>query len=328
MLFVPLLLFGTVSLTCVVIAMLAARDHANRTSLIFVLLVAIYAVQSLLLSLRWGYGFEDVGLGIAALAPVLPVCAYVAYLTLTERPKVGWLWLSVIVVANWVVLTAFQDLADISIFVTYIGLGTALMLRARKGSDAMVLARMGRVEHTIRAMFLTGVALVASGLVDLFLLIDFIKTGGQNVGLSVTLAQSGFLLCVGAAALVGRMEVADETDTSTDRQDSLPDAADADVHRRLTDLFVKDTLHRDTELNLRRLSRKLGLPDRTVSRAINRIKNQSVSQFVNTFRINDACKMLSQTDQSVLQVSLAARFLTKSNFNREFLRVTGLIPSQ
>ncbi len=79
---------------------------------------------------------------------------------------------------------------------------------------------------------------------------------------------------------------------------------------------------------MRRLSRKLGLPDRSVSKAINKTQNMSVSQFVNQFRIKDACALLEQTDQSILQVSLAAGFLTKSNFNREFARITGQTPSQ
>ncbi len=54
----------------------------------------------------------------------------------------------------------------------------------------------------------------------------------------------------------------------------------------------------------------------------------SVSQFINGFRIRDAAQMLRQSDQTILQVSLSAGFMTKSNFNREFVRVMGQTPSQ
>ena len=54
----------------------------------------------------------------------------------------------------------------------------------------------------------------------------------------------------------------------------------------------------------------------------------SVSQFVNEYLITEACRLLRETDETVLAISLAAGFATKSNFNREFPRVTGQTPSQ
>lgn len=52
-----------------------------------------------------------------------------------------------------------------------------------------------------------------------------------------------------------------------------------------------------------------------------------VSQFVNGFRVKDAAKLLTTTDQTILQISLAVGFLSKSNFNCEFTRVMGQTPS-
>ena len=98
--------------------------------------------------------------------------------------------------------------------------------------------------------------------------------------------------------------------------------------QRLNRLFEVSSLHRDTELNLRRLSRRLGVPDRSVSQAVNRTMGMSVSQYVNSYRIKDACKLLKTTDKSILQISMAAGFLSKSNFNREFTRITQKSPSR
>jgi AraC-like DNA-binding protein len=96
---------------------------------------------------------------------------------------------------------------------------------------------------------------------------------------------------------------------------------------RLTQLFEGEGLHKDEDLSLRRLSRRIGLPDRAVSQAINRTRDMNLSQFVNDFRIQDACRLLQETQMNVLEISLAAGFATKSNFNREFTRVTGQTPS-
>ncbi|MDO8882919.1 AraC family transcriptional regulator, partial [Pseudotabrizicola sp.] len=99
------------------------------------------------------------------------------------------------------------------------------------------------------------------------------------------------------------------------------------VLSRLDDLFAKDGLHRSEDLSLRRLSRRLGLPDRRASEAVNRLRGVNLSQFVNKYRIQDACGLLSETDQSILQVALAVGFASKSNFYREFKRIIGLTPS-
>ena len=86
-------------------------------------------------------------------------------------------------------------------------------------------------------------------------------------------------------------------------------------------------LFRDAELNLAKLSRRLGLPARQVSNAINRRYGMSVSQYVNGYRVRTACGLLVVSDEPVSTVMFEAGFMTKSNFNREFLRVAGTSPS-
>lgn len=84
---------------------------------------------------------------------------------------------------------------------------------------------------------------------------------------------------------------------------------------------------RDPDLTLQRIARKLSLPQRDVSRAVNDCAGVNVSQYVNRFRVEAACLALRQTDQLVTQVMFDAGFVTKSNFNKEFSRVTGTSPS-
>ena len=96
----------------------------------------------------------------------------------------------------------------------------------------------------------------------------------------------------------------------------------------LYSLVVEQKLYRDTELNLQRLARKCGVPSRRVSRAVNLLTEQNVSQWVNEQRIHSACELLKDSEKSITIIMQDVGFITKSNFNREFKRVTGGSPSQ
>jgi AraC-like DNA-binding protein len=43
--------------------------------------------------------------------------------------------------------------------------------------------------------------------------------------------------------------------------------------------------------------------------------------------VREAQRLLKETEESVVQIALEAGFMTKSNFNREFLRVSGQSPT-
>ena len=328
MIFVPLPLFATLCLFFILIYMVRVRDMAIRANQLFVILVGLYALQSFLLCLRWGYGLEDAAFWIGLLAPILPVVAYFSYRSLANRLTLNLLWPLAVIGLNWMVLVLMPDIADVIILATYLSFGIAILRKAYLGDDNLALVRIGQTTGVLQAMVFTGAALVCSAFVDLFVIADFILSDGQNIGLSVTLIQTGFLLCIGIAAIAGQSGAME--DEIMGPEHSAPNITEEDdiIISRLTQLFEKEAVHKDTELNLRRLSRRLGYPVRSVSQAINKTQNMNVSQFVNGFRVRDACCLLGQTNQTILQISLAVGFLTKSNFNREFGRVIGQTPSE
>jgi AraC-like DNA-binding protein len=98
------------------------------------------------------------------------------------------------------------------------------------------------------------------------------------------------------------------------------------VVAKIDDLMRVQELFRDANLNLNRVARKAGLPARRISIAVNRVRAKNVSQYINGYRIAEACRLLTETDQPVTKVMFDAGFQTKSNFNREFRRVTGMSP--
>jgi AraC-like DNA-binding protein len=93
--------------------------------------------------------------------------------------------------------------------------------------------------------------------------------------------------------------------------------------------IMKDKeLFRDSNLTLARVAKRLSVPARDLSGAINRVTAENFSRFINGHRIAYAQSALLETDLPVTEVMFEAGFLSKSSFNTEFRRVTGLTPSQ
>ena len=89
----------------------------------------------------------------------------------------------------------------------------------------------------------------------------------------------------------------------------------------------EQALFLDPDLTLAKIARKVGIPARQISAAINRTASQNVSQWVNHYRIEHAKKLLATTSAPITQIYLDSGFQTKSNFHREFSRLTKQTPS-
>ncbi len=99
--------------------------------------------------------------------------------------------------------------------------------------------------------------------------------------------------------------------------------------RAALDALMNDThLYTDSNLTLARVARRLSVPVRDVSNAINRTTSENFSRYINGFRIRHAQETLLKTDLSITEVMFEAGFVSKSSFNTEFRRVTGQTPSQ
>ena len=174
-------------------------------------------------------------------------------------------------------------------------------------------------------MQVTGFALIGSAVTDVLISMDIARNGGIDAGLIVSVADGLVLLALGMGVAVAGTDLAapDEKSVSGDTrpEEVVNIAVMIDAAMRERGLF------RDPELNLGKLSRRLGLPARQVSNAINRQFGISVSQYVNGYRVQSACELLAAGDEPVGAVMFEVGFLTKSNFNREFLRVTGKSPT-
>lgn len=102
------------------------------------------------------------------------------------------------------------------------------------------------------------------------------------------------------------------------------------VFRRWETLVDSENLHkREFGITLAQAAKKLGVPARLLSSAINQVYGQSFSVYLNDRRIAEARRLLLATPgMPVIEVMQEAGFSSKSHFNKEFSRVTGMSPSQ
>ncbi|NSZ61642.1 AraC family transcriptional regulator [Agrobacterium tumefaciens] len=331
MLFIPLPFVVALLLVVMFIVFLRSGDDV-RTNRAFLASIALCAVQSVLVGLRWGYGISEMRYALPILAACLPPLIYIAFRGLmgagveSRRVMLASLALSPLLIV--VLEFALPAAIDLALIVIFVGYAVALLLLGRKGPDGLDEAQFASVASAHRALIIAAIALCVSALFDLLVFFDFEWAHGQNVAALVSNANLLGLLLIGLMAALAGESKAPQTamDPVAELPPPEPSEQDRDIIARVDRLMETHTLYRDENLNLSRLAKRLGLPSRQISGAINRSLGVNVSQYVNQLRIREACRLLEETDQSVTAIMLSSGFQTKSNFNREFRRVTGMSP--
>lgn len=332
MIFVPLPFVVTLLLVIVLIQMKRRQDLWRGQNRFFTLLIAAYALQSVLIGIRWGYDITAIMPFQAVLATLIASLCWVSFSGLVlQQTQTSPYWNALHLLPALLVmglLIFWREPVGPVIVVTFLGYGMALLWIARDGPDALVLSSLDGVILSYRSLMITAVALIASALSDVIINLDLTWFGGTHSPLIIAFGNVLALLILGGAASVASsghegIDPAGEPVTTP----AEVTGEDAAIAARVDELMQTRRLFQDTELNLGRLARKLNVPARRVSVAINKIHRMSVSQYVNDYRVREACRLLKGSDEPVTRIMFDAGFLTKSNFNREFLRVTGQNPT-
>lgn len=343
MLFIPVPFVAALLLALLFVRQLRAAPEGGGHHLLFLALLAAYALQSVLIGLRWGYEIRAVLPVQAMLAALIAPLAFLAFRSLTGEPGPSRARLALhlagppaLTLGFWLWLPGPLGPFLIALFLAY---GLALAALARRGPDALAAARLDGALRSYRALLLTAGALIGSALTDIVISLDFDWNGGRHTPAIIALFNLAVLLALGAAAAA--------TDTGAEREPpaeaELPAPspagpepapapeeaveADAPLLAALEALMEERRLYTDPDLDLSRLARRLGVPARRLSQAINRGHGVSVSHYVNALRIAEAQRLLADPETTVTRAMMEAGFLTKSNFNREFRRLTGASPS-
>ncbi|MBB4275934.1 helix-turn-helix domain-containing protein [Rhizobium mongolense] len=332
MIFVPLPFVVALLLFIVQIRLLRQEDWRAPEKRPFLLLIGIYALQSVLIGIRWGYDVLAIMPAQVILAAMIAALAWVSFrsLTLEGPPSFAHLWphaLPTVLIAA--LLVFWREPMGVALTLIFLGYGAALLWLARHGPDGLIASRLDGALLSYRSLLITAAALIAGAVADIYISLDFDRTGGTHGGAIVALGNVITLLVLGGAASIasGGQPAEEQRLETSSTPPLMPTEEDSTVAASLDALMQSREIYRDPELNLNRIARKMSLPARSVSIAVNRIHGVSVSQYVNEFRIRSACDQLIKTDEPVTRVMFDSGFISKSNFNREFLRVTGTSPT-
>ncbi|MBO9197166.1 helix-turn-helix domain-containing protein [Rhizobium sp. 16-449-1b] len=339
MIFVPLPFVVTLLLAILLVRMVRQSDGLAPERRPFLILIGLYALQSVLLGLRWGYDIIALMPGQAVLAALIAAFAWISFGNLARDNTLSWLRLAPHLLPAAIVLALmifWRGPVGIFITATFTAYGAALIWLARHGPDGLVSSRLDGALLSYRSLLITAAALLASATADIVISFDFYRTGGAHAGAVVAIGNVISLLALGTAAAIASSSQTTEPAPSPQPQPqspapspaSGPTEEDGAIARSLDELMQSRELYRDPELNLGRIARRMNLPARRVSIAVNRVHGASVSQYVNDFRIRAACRMLETTDEPVTRLMFDCGFISKSNFNREFLRVTATNPTE
>lgn len=94
-------------------------------------------------------------------------------------------------------------------------------------------------------------------------------------------------------------------------------------------LMENDQLYLRSDLKLQDVAVHLGTNSSYISECINNVRGQSFSQFINTYRVHHAQKLLSlQPDKKAAQIANESGFSTEASFFRNFKAVTGMTPRE
>ncbi|GAA6142457.1 helix-turn-helix domain-containing protein [Hydrogenophaga sp. 5NK40-0174] len=310
--------------------------------------VGMVAAQSLLVALVQHYGW----LGLRWLQPIsaaaLPPLAWCAFLTVQVRALA---WRDAVHVSapvlTLICLWVWPDALDVMVLASYVGYGAALLLALRPQAPELPLARLGSGSLPRWLWRIVALSLWVSALGDMLIWLDQTLQMGQWRTPLIGAMSSLVLLTLGLVGLSPEWQVSAEPQTPEPlpqpKTDASPppagivgagsgggvdDAANDAALLSQLDAHMRDAQPwLNPDLTLIALARKLGVPAKTLSAAVNRRTGDNVSRYVNQFRIDHACRLML-AGEPVTTAFLTSGFNTKSNFHREFQRVHGVAPTQ
>lgn len=320
----PLPLLSALVLGFLLAVLLLRRGRSG----FFAALVGLCAAQAAVIALAQHYGitaFRSLQPVTAAAIPPLAWAAFQfsAVRRLSLPHDLAHLAGPLLALAAVAVLPALLDLLIPALFLGY---GGWILVAAWRGADALPRLPFEAGETPGLVWKIVALSLMVSALGDI--LFAAALTGGRAGWLpwAVAIWSSVSLLAVGSLVLLGSLGRG-ERDPAPALGPILHDPEqDKALMARLDALLESRRLYLDPELTLTRLARALHVPVKRLSAAINRSTGGNVSRHVNGYRIREACRAL-EGGANVTGAMLASGFNTKSNFNREFRRITGQTPS-
>lgn len=332
MLSIPLPILA--ALLCALIAPLMLRlDLGPRVAAIFfALMFTSFALQSLLVGLRFAYGVER----FITVQRVLPMSVgpllYLGFAALAmdgaKLRKHALLHLGTafgLALGLGLFANIFRDF-DLVISASYLSYIALLIRLALRGPDNLIYARLDIARPAIRWMYGSVGMLLGVLVLDTAIALSFVMASGTSAPALVTFGSG--LLIVLLLLILTSIPTRLALQKSTTAKPNFPAESDETKLEATTRaMLMRSQIYLDPDLTVQRIARRLSVPERSLSNAINVSQGMNVSQYVNGFRLEHAAQLLRDTEDSVAKVMSQSGFLTRSNFYRTFQQVYGQSPA-
>jgi AraC-like DNA-binding protein len=325
-----MLMFPVPVFVAFVIGYLALRTFLAGGRPLLLALLFMCSVQSLMVALVVFYGIEALCPALPVAATMVPALAWITFrdaLFAHERIHDAWPHLSGPAFTLFCTLFAplTLDIVVPGIFLIY---GASLLVFISR-APGMPLARLEAGDYPALIWKALAWALIGSAASDVLIALTYLSGRADWAVVLISISSSLALL------FVGLLSVAPDASGPNDEpvgspQDPAPDKHAAEypvIVGKLNALLEQQSAHLDPDLTLSRLGRRLHVPEKRLSAAVNRVTGENVSRYVNRWRIRHASNLIA-AGTPITEAMLSSGFNTKSNFNREFQRITGVSPSQ
>ena len=302
------------------------KDKSSR-NMSFVVFLGVVSLQLVLIGTRYGYQVESIRTVQPCLAAIIPGLAYFSFTEKPNRlPGLQQLLLHLLPILLVFLEAIFaRELLDITVAAIFLVYALLLTYWALFRSNNLEWIEFNAQRNYQIGLWTVIVTFYISATTDFLIVItrwnNLQWETGSIVGLSATLS-AAVLWATTLYFNSQRMSVSA----------FVPQRMNTDAAREITvnviGLMKSANVQRDPSCSVDKIAKKLGITSRSISIAINQSENINVSTFVNNYRINEVCDKLKNTDLSITEIMYSCGFNTKSNFNREFKRVTGQSPSQ
>lgn len=331
------------------LAYIAARawlggDRGGRWHPMLILLVGAVAAQSLLIALVQHYGVTGLRWLQPIAASALPPLTWCAFLAVQVRPlrmRDGWHGLAPVLVL--LCLLSWPGGVDLMVIGPFVVYGVALLLALRPGAAELPMSRLASDNVPRWLWRFVALTLLVSAMGDTLIYLDEVMRFGESRALLISAMSSLMLLSLGSIGLSSEWRTSvtgEESPDSPHPSDgealepaepeptmTAPEAVDPALLDRLDTYMREAQPWLNPDLTLLTLARKLGVPTKTLSAAVNSGRGENVARYVNRYRIEHACALL-RAGQAVTSALYNSGFNTKSNFHREFQRIHQQTPSE
>lgn len=103
------------------------------------------------------------------------------------------------------------------------------------------------------------------------------------------------------------------------------------IHEQLKQVMLKEKLFKNPELNLGELAETLDIHPNNLSQVINSFESKTFYDYINSLRIDEFKKLVTDPESkqyTLLSLAFECGFNSKTAFNRNFKKSTGLSPSE